>query len=97
MAASTGFYVLSMLALRLTLHSTVEDTPEGRRWRRRRFNVFLVFALTDVLAAGLSWIAPIAGYLAVAVTIVYVLIASHPAEVEGRTLGVGEGGNAREP
>jgi uncharacterized membrane protein len=89
-AASTGFYILSMLALRLTLHSTVEDTREGRRWRRRRFTVFLVLALADVLAAGLSWIAPIAGYLAVAVTIVYVLMASHPADLERRMRWVGE-------
>ncbi len=89
-AACTGFYILSMLALRLSLHSTVEDTPEGRRWRRRRYNAVLVLALADLLTAGLSWIAPIAGYLAMAVTIVYVLMASHPADLERRMRWVGE-------
>jgi uncharacterized membrane protein len=93
-AASTGFYILSMLALRLTLHSTVEDTPEGLRWRRRRFTIFLILGLADVLAAGLSWILPIAGYLAVAVTVGYVLIASHPAVAERQMRGVVEAGEA---
>jgi uncharacterized membrane protein len=92
MAASTGFYILSMLGLRLSVHSTVDDTPELLRWRARRFTVFLVLAVADLLAAGLSWIVPMAGYLAVAGVIVYVLIASHPADVERRMRGAVESG-----
>ncbi len=92
MAASTGFYILSIMRLRLTLHSTLEDTPEGLRWRRRRFLVFGLFALADVVAAGLSWIVPMAGYLAVSATIVYTLVASHPAQVEQQLRGGGEPG-----
>jgi uncharacterized membrane protein len=92
LAACTGLYILSMLALRLSLHSTLDDTPELLRWRRRRFTVFLILALTDILAAGLSWIVPITGYFAVAAATLYVLIASHPAEVERRIRGLGAGG-----
>jgi uncharacterized membrane protein len=97
MAASTGFYILSMLGLRLSVHSTVDDTPALLRWRARRFTVFLTLALADLLAAGLSWIIPMAGYLAVAAVIGYVLIASHPAEVERRMLAAGDGATAETP
>jgi hypothetical protein len=90
MAASTGLYILSMIGLRLSVHSTLDETPELLRWRMRRFTVFLVLAVADLLAAGLSWIVPIVGYLAVAGLIGYVLIASHPAEVERRVRGASE-------
>jgi uncharacterized membrane protein len=93
MAASFGLYILSVIAMRLTLHSTVDDRPELRRWRRRRFTVFFLLAAANLLAAGLSWIAPIAGYVAVAGAIGFSLIASHPANVERRALGVSEGGD----
>jgi predicted Na+-dependent transporter len=86
LATCTGFFILSMLALRLTLHSSVDDVPELLRWRNRRFTVFLVLALMDLLAAGLSWIAPIAGYLAVAAVVGYVLVASHLANLKPRPL-----------
>jgi len=86
LATCTGFFILSMLALRLTLHSSVDDVPELLRWRNRRFTVFLVLALMDLLAAGLSWIAPIAGYLALAAVVGYVLVASHPANLKPRPL-----------
>jgi len=87
LAASTGFYILSMIGLRLSVHSTLDAAPDLRRWRNRRFTVFFVVAAMNLLAAGLSWIAPVAGYFAVAVAVLYTLIASHPASVEGRVIG----------
>ena len=86
MAASTGFYILSMILLRLSVHSTVDDTTELRRWRNRRFTVFFVLASANVLAAVLSWAAPVIGYLAVAGAVGYSLSASHPADVERQAL-----------
>jgi uncharacterized membrane protein len=84
MAASTSFFIVSITILRLTLHSTMDDTPELLRWRNRSFFRFLFLAAINLLAAVLSWFVPIVGYLAVAAVVGWVLIAPHPAEAERR-------------
>ena len=90
MAASTGLYILSMIVLRLNLHSAMDDTPESLRWRNRSFASFVFLALGSLFAAGLAWVAPMSGYIAVAAVIGWVLVAPHPADAMLRKERSGE-------
>ena len=84
LAASCGGYVASIVAMRLSAHSAIDDNPKLRRWRRRRILIGSGIALANVTAAALSWIWPGLGYAAALATIGLLLVLPSPPATERR-------------
>lgn len=84
MAASCGGYLLSMLAMRLSAHSTIDDNPAMRSWRIYRIVLVSSFVLADILCAAASWLTAWAGYAASLATVVVMVLLPSPPEVEAR-------------
>jgi uncharacterized membrane protein len=82
MAASCGGYLASIVAMRLSAHSAIDDNPKMRRWRLGRLLLGSGIALVDFASVAASWILPWTGYVAALVTIVLLLALPSPAEVE---------------
>ena len=82
MAASCGAYLGSIVAMRLSAHSAIDDNPNMRRWRLGRLLLGSGIALADFASAAASWIWPWTGYVAALATIVLLLALPTPAEVE---------------
>jgi len=93
MSAATGIFMLSVFLMRLNLHSTVDDKPELKQWRKRRFTTYFLLACGNLLGAVLAWFWPWAAYGAIAAISGFTLFASHPAEVER---GIGAAVSIRE-
>jgi uncharacterized membrane protein len=89
MAGLCGAFLVSIIATRLTSHSTIDDNPAMRAWRRRRLLMGLSVALIDLGAAAVAWINPWPGYAAALGTIVFFVVLRSPPEAERRVeLGV---------
>ena len=84
MAASCGAYVASIVVMRLSAHSAIDDNPKLRRWRRRRILLGSGIALTNIAGGILSWILPWVGYAAALATMVLLLVLPSPPEAEKR-------------
>ncbi|MDB5693604.1 MAG: Potassium channel [Alphaproteobacteria bacterium] len=84
MAASCGAYFLSFAAMRLSLHSAIDDHEAMRAWRRRRITIAAGLILTDFCCALLSWLTPWAGYAAALATMCVLLLLPSPPEEEER-------------
>jgi uncharacterized membrane protein len=84
MAASCGAYFLSFAAMRLSLHSAIDDHESMRAWRRRRVSIAAGLILTDFACALLSWLTPWAGYAASLATVGVLLLLRSPPEEEER-------------
>jgi uncharacterized membrane protein len=84
MAASVGGFLGSMIAMRLSAHSTIDDNPKLRRWRAGRLWLGMAFTLGDFAAAAAAWTWPWTGYAAALATVVMMLLMPTPAEVERR-------------
>lgn len=84
MAASCGAYLASMIAMRLSARSTIDDNPRMRRWRSGRLWLGSAIVLTDLCGAALSWAWPWFGYAAALATIVLMLALPSPQEAEKR-------------
>ena len=84
MAASCGAYFLSFAAMRLSLHSAIDDHQSMRAWRRRRIGIAAGLILTDFICALLSWLTPWAGYAASLTTVTVLLLLPSPPEEEER-------------
>jgi len=87
MAASCGAYLISIMAVRLSAHSTIDDNPRMRSWRNHRIFLILSLTLADFLCAALSWLTPWAGYAASLITVAVMLLLPSPSEVEARMGG----------
>jgi uncharacterized membrane protein len=81
-AACCGFYFVSVLAMRLSAHSTIDDNPNMRAWRRRRIAIGCAISLADIVCAGLAWVSPWIGYGAALTTVALVLLLPSPPEAE---------------
>ena len=84
MAASCGAYLASIIAMRLSAHSTIDDNPRMRRWRTGRLLLGSGIVLADFACVAVSWIWPWSGYAAALATIVLLLVLPSPAEAEMR-------------
>ncbi len=84
MAASCGAYFLSFVAMRLSLHSTVDDNVAMTVWRRRRMAIAASLILIDFCGAFLAWLTPWAGYAAAVITVSVLLLLPSPPEVAER-------------
>jgi uncharacterized membrane protein len=81
-AFSCGAYVMSFLAMRLASHSTIDDMPEMRRWKKLRMVMAACLICGDFACAILAWLSPWLGYAAGLTTIAVFLVLRSPAEVE---------------
>lgn len=84
MAASCGAYFLSFVAMRLSLHSTVDDNVAMNAWRRRRKWIAASLILIDFCGAFLAWLTPWAGYAASVTTVFVLLVLPSPPEAAER-------------
>jgi hypothetical protein len=74
----------AIVATRLTAHSTIDDNPDMKAWRKGRIVIGLSFALGNFAGAALSWITPWAGYVTSMATVVLLLVLRSPPDVEDR-------------
>jgi len=84
MAAGCGAYFLSFVAMRLSLHSTVDDNVAMTAWRRRRMLIAASLILIDFCGTFLSWLTPWAGYAAAVTTVCVLLVLPSPPEAAER-------------
>ena len=83
-AAATGLFFLSLLIMRLTAHSAIDDDPRLERWRRWRIALASGFVVADLACAVAAWITPWPTYAAVLGTAVFWLVMPSPPEAERR-------------
>lgn len=84
MSASCGAYLGSIVAMRLSAHSAIDDNPRMRRWRRGRVWLGSGIVATNFCGAALSWASPWLGYAVATATIVLLLALPSPPEAERR-------------
>ena len=82
MAAICGSFLLTMIAVRLSAHSTIDDNPIMRRWRKGRLALGVSVGLANLGCAGLAWAAPWIGYVCVLATILLLLLLPSPGDAE---------------
>jgi uncharacterized membrane protein len=80
MAFCCGAFLLSFLAFRLSVHSTIDDMPEMQRWRRRRIVTIYAMIAGNFACAVLAWLSPWIGYAAALTTVVLYLTLRSPPE-----------------
>lgn len=83
-AAATGFGILSLLYMRLSAHSTIDDNPRLERYRRRQVAAVFALGAVDVAGAAMALITPWPAYAATTATAIILLAMPSPAEVEQR-------------
>ena len=81
-AGDCALCLIAMAVARFSAHSTVDDNPAMRAWRRRRVVMIWGFILTDILGAGLAWVSPWFGYGAALATVLLFLLLPAPSVVE---------------
>jgi uncharacterized membrane protein len=84
MAASCGAYLLFFMAMRMSLHSAIDDNVQMRAWRRGRVLIAAGLVLADFACALLSWLTPWTGYAAALTTVLVLLLLPSPPEMEER-------------
>lgn len=81
---SCGAFFLSYLGFRLSVHSTIDDVPEMRRWKQVRFAIAVAMVAGNFACAVLAWLSPWIGYGgALATVLVFLLLRSPPESEEG--------------
>ena len=83
-AAACGGYMAAMVFTRLTSHSTIDDNPDMKAWRRGRIIIGLGFALANFAGAALSWITPWTGYVVALATVIVMMVLPSPPDAEDR-------------
>ena len=82
LAFCCGAFFLSYLGFRFSAHSTIDDVPEMRRWRRIRVTIALAMIAGNFLCAVLAWSSPWFGYAGGLATILLFLLLRSPPESE---------------
>ena len=82
LAFCCGAFFLSYIGFRFSVHSTIDDVPEMRNWKRIRFTIAVAMVVGNFLCAGLAWMAPWVGYAGALSTILVFLILRSPPEAE---------------
>jgi uncharacterized membrane protein len=94
LALSCGAYFLSYIGFRFSVHSTIDDVPEMRQWKRTRVAIACAMVAGNFLCAALAWLSPWFGYAGgLATMLLFVLLRSPPEAEEmftsdARTLGM---------
>ncbi len=79
---SCGAYLFSIMATRLSAHSTIDDNPRTRAWRNRRVVLASTLATSGLACAGLAWLSPWIGYATSLAIVVIMLLLPAPPDVE---------------
>jgi uncharacterized membrane protein len=82
LAFSCGAFFLSYLGFRFSVHSTIDDVVEMRRWRRVRIAIALGMVAGNLLCAVLAWYSPWFGYAGALATVLLFLLLRSPPESE---------------
>jgi len=83
LAFCCGAFFLSYLGFRFSVHSTIDDVPEMRRWKQVRVAIAVVMVAGNFACAALAWVSPWVGYAgAVATVLVFLLLRSPPESEE---------------
>ena len=82
LAFSCGAFFLSYLGFRFSVHSTIDDVPEMRRWKRVRVAIACSMVAGNFLCAFLAWFSPWFGYAGAIATVLLFLILRSPPESE---------------
>jgi uncharacterized membrane protein len=82
LAFSCGAFFLSYLGFRFSVHSTIDDVAEMRRWRRVRIAIALGMVAGNLLCAVLAWFSPWFGYAGALATVLLFLLLRSPPESE---------------
>jgi uncharacterized membrane protein len=79
-----GAFFLSYLAFRFSVHSTIDDVPEMRHWKRVRVAIALAMVAGNFLFAVLAWYSAWLGYAGALATVLLFLLLRSPPESEER-------------
>jgi uncharacterized membrane protein len=79
LAFSCGAFFLSYIGFRFSVHSTIDDVAEMRRWKQVRFAIATAMVLGNFACAAFAWFSPWFGYAgALATVLVFLLLRSPP-------------------
>jgi uncharacterized membrane protein len=82
LAFCCGAFFLSYLGFRFSVHSTIDDVPEMRRWRQARVTIALAMITGNFTCAALAWVSPWIGYGGALATVLIFLFLRSPPESE---------------
>jgi uncharacterized membrane protein len=82
LAFCCGAFFLSYLGFRFSVHSTIDDVPEMRRWRQVRIAISIAMIMGNFLCAALAWLSPWFGYAGPLATVLVFLFLRSPPESE---------------
>jgi uncharacterized membrane protein len=85
-AATTGFCLLSLLAMRLSAHSAIDDNPRLKTYRRNQVIRVVSFGVLDLAcaAAAAAGFSPWPAYLATMASATFLFFIPSPPEMEQR-------------
>jgi uncharacterized membrane protein len=87
MTTACGAYLASIVCMRLSTHSAIDDNAAMRPWRAGRLRLGLGIAMTDAACAALSWVSPWFGYVSALATVVILLVLPTPQQAEQKIAG----------
>ena len=82
LAFCCGAFFLSYLGFRFSVHSTIDDVPEMRRWKQVRVAIAVAMVTGNFVCAALAWASPWIGYGGALATVLVFLLLRSPPELE---------------
>ena len=82
LAFCCGAFFLSYLGFRFSVHSTIDDVPQMRRWKKVRVAIAVGMVIGNFACAGLAWLSPWIGYGGALATVLVFLLLRSPPESE---------------
>ena len=82
LAFCCGAFFLSYLGFRFSVHSTIDDVPEMRRWKQVRVAIAVAMVTGNFACAALAWASPWIGYGGALSTVLVFLLLRSPPESE---------------
>ena len=79
---SCGAFFLSYLGFRFSVHSTIDDVPEMRRWKQVRVAMAVAMVAGNFVCAVLAWVSPWIGCAGALATVLLFLLVRSPPESE---------------
>jgi uncharacterized membrane protein len=84
LAFCCGAFFLSYLGFRFSVHSTIDDVPEMRRWKQARVAIAVAMVAGNFSCAALAWVSPWIGYGGALATVLVFMLLRSPPESEER-------------
>jgi len=84
LAFCCGAFFLSYIGFRFSVHSTIDDVAEMRKWKRTRLSIAIAMVAGNFMCAILAWWSPWIGYAGAVATVMVFLILRSPPESERR-------------